>query len=52
MPTLASHMRMFLKRWRHKRFPAARRGREAARAWAKQQALTHGRDVTAAAAKR
>jgi hypothetical protein len=46
-------MSMLLKRWRHKRSPAARRGREAAHAWlAKQQTLTQGRDVTAAAAKR
>ena len=49
-------MNMILKRWRHKRSPAARRGYEAAREYtarvAKQQALTQGRDGTAAAEKR
>lgn len=50
------HMNMILKRWRHKRSPAARRGYEAAREYtarvAKQQTLTQGRDGTAAAEKR
>jgi len=50
------HMSMLLRRWRHKRSPAARRGRDAAREYtarvANQQALTQGRHGTAAPEKR
>jgi len=54
-------MTMLTRRWRHKFSPSARRGREAARkfeaareyaTWVSgQQALTQGRDQTAADAK-
>jgi hypothetical protein len=44
------HMGMLLRRWRHKRSPAARRGREAAHAWAASNSADAGPNVTAAAA--
>jgi len=49
-------MNMLLRRWRHKRSPAARRGYEAAREYtarvAKQQAPAQGGVRTTAAEKR